>query len=80
MRVCGHGYNIFIPTRKTRRVENQTRTRTHGYKLTPKPAPYRVFTRGHAGKMCLLPSLTNSEDHHPRLHLARALNGLTISV
>jgi hypothetical protein len=55
MRVCGHGYNIFITTRKNRRVENQTRT--HGYKLTPKPAPYRFFIHGHAGKMCLLPSL-----------------------
>jgi hypothetical protein len=30
----------------------------HGYKLTPKPAPYRVFTRGHVSKMCPLPSLT----------------------
>jgi hypothetical protein len=45
------------PREKTRRIENQTRTRTRGYKLTPKPAPYRVFTRGHAGKMCPLPSL-----------------------
>jgi hypothetical protein len=46
--------------KKTRRVDNQTRTRTHGYKLTPKPAPYRIFTRGHAAKMCPLPSLTTS--------------------
>jgi hypothetical protein len=41
--------------KKTRRVENQTRT--HVYKVTPKPAPYRVFTRGHVGKMCPLPSV-----------------------
>jgi hypothetical protein len=27
------------------------------FKLTPKLVPYRVFTSGHAGKMCLLPSL-----------------------
>jgi hypothetical protein len=59
-RVCGFagtGTTFSYPREKTRRVENQTRTRTHGYKLTPKPAPYRVFTRGHAGKMCPLPSL-----------------------
>jgi hypothetical protein len=31
------------------------------YKLTPKPAPYRVFTRGHAGKMCQLPSLVGAQ-------------------
>jgi hypothetical protein len=58
MRVCVHGYNIFISTRKkNRRVENQTRTRTHGYKLTPISTPYSVFTRGHAGKMYVLPLL-----------------------
>ena len=51
------GYNFFVHTRKNHRVENQTRTRAYGYKLTPKPATYRVFTRGHAGKMFSLPSL-----------------------
>ena len=54
---AGTGITFSYPREKTRRVENQTRTRTRGYKLTPKPAPYRVFTRGHAGKMCPLPSL-----------------------
>jgi hypothetical protein len=38
----------------TLQVENQTRTYTHGYKLIPGPAPYRVFTHGHVGKMCLI--------------------------
>jgi hypothetical protein len=62
-RVCGFagtGTTFSYPREKTRWVENQTRTRTrtHGYKLTSKPAPYRVFTRGHAGKMCPLPSLS----------------------
>jgi hypothetical protein len=52
---AGTGTTFSYPREKTRRVENQTRT--DGYKLTPKPAPYRVFTRGHAGKMRLLPSL-----------------------
>jgi hypothetical protein len=56
-RVCRHGYNIFIPARKNSRVANQT-TRTRRYKLTPKPTPYRVFTHGHTGKMCPLPSLS----------------------
>jgi hypothetical protein len=54
---AGTGTTFSYPREKPHRVENQTRTRTHGYKFTPKPAPYRVFTRGHAGKMCPLPSL-----------------------
>jgi hypothetical protein len=54
---AGTGITFSYPQEKTRQVENQTRTRTRGYKLIPKPAPYRVFTRGHAGKMCPLPSL-----------------------
>jgi hypothetical protein len=61
MRVCGHGYNIFIHARKTCWIENQTRTYTRGYKLTSKPTPYRVFTCGHVGKMCMLPSLISRE-------------------
>jgi hypothetical protein len=62
-RVCGFagtGTTFSYPREKTRRVENQTRTRTHGYKLTPKPTPYRVFTHEQASKMCLLPSLSAS--------------------
>jgi hypothetical protein len=54
------GTTFSYPREKTRRVENQTRTRTYGYKPTPKPAPYRVFTRGHMGKMCPLPSLLHT--------------------
>jgi hypothetical protein len=30
-------------------------------KLTPKHAPYKVFTHGHAGKMCPLPSLPSTK-------------------
>jgi hypothetical protein len=48
MRVCGFagtGTPFSYPREKIHRVENQTRTRTHGYKLTPKLAPYRVFVR-----------------------------------
>jgi hypothetical protein len=63
---AGTGTTFSYPREKTRRVENQTRTRTHGYKLTPKPAPYRVFTRGHAGKMCPLPSLRGTCSTWPR--------------
>jgi hypothetical protein len=58
---AGTGITFSYPREKTRRIENQTRTRTHGYKLTPKPTPYRVFTRGHAGKMCPLPSLCTGQ-------------------
>jgi hypothetical protein len=54
---AGTGITFSYPREKTHRVENQTR----GYKLTHKPAPYRVFTRGHAGKMCPLPSLPVSQ-------------------
>jgi hypothetical protein len=63
--VCGFAgtsTTFSYPREKTRRVENQTRTRTHGYKLTPKSAPYRVFTRGHAGKICPLPSLVTTDE------------------
>jgi hypothetical protein len=56
-RFAGTGITFSYPREKTRRVENQTRTHTRGYKLTPKPTPYRVFTRKHMGKMCPLPSL-----------------------
>jgi hypothetical protein len=57
-RVCGYGYNIFIPTRKICGTENQTRTCTHGYKLTPKPTFYRDLTRGHGVNVPIaIPSL-----------------------
>jgi hypothetical protein len=49
------GITFSYPQEKPRWVENQTRTRTRGYKLIPKPASYLVFIGGHAGKMCPLP-------------------------
>jgi hypothetical protein len=63
---AGTGTTFSYPREKTRRVENQTRIHTHGYKLTPKPASYRVFTRGPAGKMCPLPSLRGTCPTWPR--------------
>jgi hypothetical protein len=57
MRVQSIGTTFYTRDKKSRRVENQTRIHAHEYKHTHKPAPYRVFTRGHMGKMCSLPPL-----------------------
>lgn len=57
---AGTSIIFFIPVRKNPSVENKTHTHIRGYKLTPKPAIYRVFTREHNGKMCLLSSLIPS--------------------
>lgn len=60
-RVYEHDCNIFIPVReKPIGLRIKLAPRTRGYKLTPKPTPYRVFTHGQASKMCLLPSLSAS--------------------
>jgi hypothetical protein len=50
MRVCGFAGTdttfSYPREKKTRRVENQTRTRTHGYKLTPNSCPIGFLLAG----------------------------------
>jgi hypothetical protein len=52
---------------KIHQVDNQTRICTCEYKLTPKFALYKVFTRSHMNKMCRLPFLSGGKLKGPKV-------------
>jgi hypothetical protein len=56
---AGTGRGFLCPLQFCPWVQCKTRTRARGQKEKPVPSPYRVFTRGHAGNLCPLPSLAS---------------------
>jgi hypothetical protein len=58
--LAGMGKAFLYPLYFYPREQFKTRTRARGHKDKPIPSPYRVFTRGHTGNQCLLPSITRT--------------------
>jgi ABC-type ATPase involved in cell division len=61
---AGAGKTFLCPLIFYPRAQTQTRIRTRGHKIKPVSSPLRVFTRGHAGILYPLPSL--SSEHMSR--------------